>query len=235
MIRVQLQPAFVLHRRAYRDTSLLLDIFTRDYGRLGVVAKGARQRNNADKGLLQPFNPVLIGCSGRGELLTLTGVERGAGHGILKAHALFAGLYMNELLSRLLHRGDPHEMLFDAYADSLENLAAVGSHSLEPILRQFELQLLLELGYGLSLTHEIISGNALSPAQTYYYDIERGPVAANHAPAEAQPRVSGRCLLALAAGEFGDAELWPEMKLLMRFVLTHHMNGRPVKSRELYS
>lgn len=233
-MRLLLQAAYILHRRAWRDTSLLLDIFTRDYGRLGVIAKGVRQRNSADKGLLQPFNALLISCSGRGELLTLTGVERRIHHDIPKAGALFAGLYMNELLSRLLHRGDPHEMLFDAYAESLENLAAVEGHALEPVLRQFELQLLLELGYGLSLTNEIISGAPLLPAQTYYYDIERGPVAGNHAPPDAQPRVSGRCLLALAAGQFSDAALWPEMKTLMRFVLTHHMNGRPVKSRELY-
>ena len=233
MTRILLQPAFVLHQRPYRNTSLLLDVFTRDYGRLGIVAKGVRQRANADRALLQPFNNVLISYSGHGELATLTAVERQAQLGELKAKALFSGLYMNELLLRLLHRNDPHDALFDLYRRSLLELAA-HPERVEPFLRQFECNLLVELGYGLTLEHEAVTGKPLSPDERYYYDIERGPLGVEYAPAAAQPRVSGRCLLALAAGSFDDPETAKEMKGLMRHVLAHHLNGRPLKSRELF-
>ncbi|HEX7026016.1 MAG TPA: DNA repair protein RecO, partial [Gammaproteobacteria bacterium] len=171
--------------------------------------------------------------SGRGELLTLTAVERQAQLGELKAKALFSGLYMNELLLRLLHRNDPHDSLFDFYRRSLLELAA-HPEGIEPILRRFECNLLVELGYGLTLDHEAATGKPLSPAHVYYYDIERGPLPLERAPAAAQPRVSGRCLLALAAGSFDDPETGKEMKALMRHVLAHHLNGRPLKSRELF-
>lgn len=233
MTRILLQPAFVLHQRPYRNTSLLLDVFTRDYGLLGIIAKGVRQRANADKALLQPFSNVLISYSGRGELMTLTAVERQAQLGELKAKALFSGLYMNELLLRLLHRNDPHDALFDFYRRSLLELAG-SPERVEPVLRQFERNLLMELGYGLLLEQEAITGKSVLSDGIYYYDIERGPLAAEHAPAGAQPRISGRCLLALAAGDFDDPETGKEMKILMRHVLAHHLHGRPLKSRELF-
>lgn len=233
MTRILLQPAFVLHQRPYRNTSLLLDVFTRDYGLLGVIAKGVRQRANADRALLQPFNNVLISYSGRGELMTLTTVERQAQLGELKAKALFSGLYMNELLLRLLHRNDPHAALFDFYRRSLLELAG-SPERVEPVLRQFERNLLMELGYGLLLEQEVITGKPVLPDGIYYYDIERGPVAAEQASTGAQPRISGRCLLALAAGTFDDSETGKEMKILMRHVLAHHLHGRPLKSRELF-
>lgn len=234
MTRILLQPAFVLHQRPYRNTSLLLDVFTRDHGRLGLVAKGVRQRANADRALLQPFNNVLVSYSGRGELMTLTAVERQAQLGELKAKALFSGLYMNELLLCLLHRNDPHDALFDFYRRSLFELAA-SPEKVEPVLRRFERNLLTELGYGLLLEQEAGTGKPVLPDQLYYYDMERGPVAASRAPAAAQPRVNGRCLLALAAGDFDDPETGKEMKILMRHVLAHHLNGRPLKSRELFA
>lgn len=233
MTRILLQPAFVLHQRPYRNTSLLLDVFTRDYGRLGLVAKGVRQRANADRALLQPFNNVLVSYGGRGELMTLTAVERQAQLGELKAKALFSGLYMNELLLRLLHRNDPHDALFDFYRRSLFELAA-SPEKVEPILRRFEHNLLTELGYGLLLEQEAGMGKPVLADELYYYDMERGPVTAGQASSAAQPRVSGRCLLALAAGDFDDPETGKEMKVLMRHVLAHHLNGRPLKSRELF-
>lgn len=233
MPRILLQPAFVLHQRPYRNTSLLLDVFTRDYGRLGLIAKGVRQRANADRALLQPFNNVLVSYGGRGELMTLTAVERQAQLGELKAKALFSGLYMNELLLRLLHRNDPHDALFDFYRRSLFELAAA-PEKVEPVLRRFEHNLLTELGYGLLLEQEAGMGKPVLADELYYYDMERGPVIADQAPVAVQPRVSGRCLLALAAGDFDDPETGKEMKILMRHVLAHHLNGRPLKSRELF-
>jgi DNA repair protein RecO (recombination protein O) len=233
MLRIQLQPAFVLHQRPYRNTSLLLDVFTRDYGRVGVVAKGVRQRASADRALLQPFNNVLISYCGRGDLMTLTAVERQAQLGELKAKALFSGLYMNELLLRLLHRNDPHDALFDYYRRSLLELAA-HPEGIEPVLRRFECNMLVELGYGLTLDREAATGKPLSPGEIYYYDIERGPLDAEHAPATAQPRVSGRCLMALAAENFDDLQTAKEMKFLIRHVLAHYLGDRPLKSRELF-
>jgi len=190
---IQLQPAFVLHRRDYRNTSLLLDIFSARFGRLGLVAKGARRRSAPAGPLLQPFRPLLLSWSGRGELHTLTGVEAAAPPIKLSGSGLLCGFYLNELLQRVLARNDPHLGLFDGYVGSLQALAGEAEpvEAAEPVdateteietapdqattLRRFELQLLQELGYGLVLDHCVDDGSAIEPASRYRVDPESGP------------------------------------------------------------
>ncbi len=161
MMRVSQQPAYVLHHYSYGETSLLLEIFTRAYGRLGLLAKGARRARQRQCVSLECFQPLLVGWSGRGELPVLSGAEPADDTIFFSGACLYCGFYMNELLLRLLHRHDPHESLFDTYRSSLKALQ-LGT-PLEVVLRIFEKHLLKEVGYGLVLDSGI---NDNSPIET---------------------------------------------------------------------
>ena len=229
-MRVLLQPAFVLHRRPYRDTSLLLEVFGQDHGRLGLVARGAAGSRSRLRGLLQPFAPLLLSWTGAGELATLAAAED-AGHPIpLPPNRVLAGLYVNELLLRLLPRLDPHLGLFAAYESRLAELAAADGE--EPSLRRFEKRLLDELGYGLTLDCEAASGAPIVAEEQYCYVLDRGPLAAS--PSEVGVPISGRGLLALHDGMLNDPAVLREVKRLTRAALAVQLRGRALKTRELY-
>ncbi len=229
--RVQLQPAYLLHRKPFRDSSLLLELFTSEYGRIGLVARGARGARSKLKGVLQPYQPLLVSWSGRGELPTLTSAESQVGGAFLQGDALISGFYLNELLMRLLARHDPHSHLFSCYRSALHKLIA--NQDIDWALRLFERDLLQELGYGLLLTHEGQSGVEVEPAARYCYYHESGPQRL-HSEQAGQLSVEGATLLALASGECSDARQRRESKLLMREVLGRYLGNRPLASRELF-
>ena len=229
-MRVLLQPAFVLHRRPYRDTSLLLEVFGQDHGRLGLVARGSAAPRSRLKGLLQPFAPLLLSWMGTGELATLTAAEDAGRPVPLPPHRVLAGLYVNELLLRLLPRLDPHPGLFAAYQLLLTELAAASGE--EPPLRRFEKRLLDELGYGLTLDCEAVSGVPIVAEEQYCYVLDRGPLAAS--PSEVGVPVSGQGLLALRDGMLTDPAVLREVKRLTRAALAEQLRGRALKTRELY-
>ncbi len=229
--RVQLQPAYLLHRKPFRDTSLLLEVFTPEYGRIGLVARGARAPRSKLKGILQPYQPLLLSWSGRGELPTLTSAEcHGAGV-FLQGDALISGFYLNELLMRLLARHDPHPQLFSCYRAALKKL--VENKELDWALRLFERDLLQELGYGLLLTHEGQSGAEVEPHVRYRYHHESGPSRLS-SQGDGQLSIQGGTLLSLAQGKCDDAQFRHESKLLMREVLGRYLGSRPLASRELF-
>jgi DNA repair protein RecO (recombination protein O) len=228
-MRVLLQPAFVLHRRPYRDTSLLLEGFGQDHGRLGLVARGAAGPRSRLKGLLQPFAPLLLSWTGAGELVTLTAAEEAGRPFPLPPQRVLAGLYVNELLLRLLPRLDPHPGLFAAYRQLLAELATASGE--EPPLRRFEKRLLEELGYGLTLDREAASGAPIVAEQQYCYVLDRGPLAGQ---VGAGVPISGRGLLALRDGVLGDPAVLKEVKRLTRAALAEQLRGRALKTRELY-
>jgi DNA repair protein RecO (recombination protein O) len=229
-MRVAQEPAFVLHHHDYGETSLLLEMFTRQHGRLGLIAKGARRARSPLRAALIPFQPLVVGFSGRGELPTLTAAEPLAAAPVLYGEALFCGLYLNELLLRLLHRHDPHERLFESYTEALARLGGVDA---EAVLRVFEKRLLDDIGYGLVLDRDIEDGTALVPEDEYRYLPERGPVAAR-ATGEEGILVHGRTLLGLAAECLDDALSRHEAKRLLRALLARHLGGRPLMSRQLF-
>lgn len=227
--RNQLHPAFILHRRSYSNSSLLLELFTPDAGRFAAIAKGVRSRHGGATSLLQAFNPLLIAWSGRGEVKTLTSYEANGPAITLEGRALYCGFYLNELIMRLLERSDPHAPLFDYYRQALHGLA--GDDELETVLRRFELNLLEELGYGLVLEHEAEQGSPIEPDGMYHYELERGPVAARQGSRDG---IRGSTLLALKQQSTLDEEGQREARRLMRRVLTHYLGERPLKSRELF-
>lgn len=229
-MRVLLQPAFILHRRPYRDTSLLLEILGQEHGRLGLVARGAAAPRSRWKGLLQPFAPLLLSWNGAGELATLTAAEEASRRLPLPPNRVLAGLYVNELLLRLLPRLDPHPGLFAAYANVLAELTMAPGE--EPPLRRFEKRLLEELGYGLALDCEAVSGAPIVAENQYCYVLDRGPLVADCVRTGVP--ISGRGLLALRDGILNDPTVLREVKHLTRAALAEQLRGRVLKTRELY-
>lgn len=231
--RDHLQRCFVLHRRDFSNTSLILELFSAGHGRQAVLAKGAKQPRRgrpAGSEVLQPFRPLLLSWSGRGEVKTLLRSEPAGAAIALPGKVLYCGLYLNELLVRLLRRGDPHEALFAFYHAALTSLAA--GEDLQTVLRRFELWLLREIGYAVVLDREAGSGRPVSPERFYVYEHESGLRAAG--TGEGQQTVSGETLLHLAAGKPLDGPTAQEAKLLTRRLLAPYLGERPLKSRELF-
>lgn len=228
--RIDRQPAFVLHRRAYRESSFLLDLFTRDHGRVAAVARGMRAPRRG-AATAQPLQPLLVAWSGRTELKTLGTAEAAAGAFVLAGERLYSALYVNELLLRLLPPQDPHPVLFEAYVALLAELA--GGEALEPPLRRFELRLLRELGYGIALDHDTGTGGVLEPAAAYAFDPAGGFRRADAAAlAQAYP---GHVLAAIAREDFSDPLTRRHAKRLLRAALAELLGPRPLRSRSYFA
>lgn len=229
MGRIQLEPAYVLHSRSFRETSLIVEAFTREHGRVAVVARGAKSARSRWRNVLQPFRPLLLSWNQKSDLGTLTAADQVASPPALQGQSLYCGLYLNELLMRLLHRGDPHAEVFERYRHVLSELASETSP--QPLLRVFEKHLLEAIGYAMLLDREFNSGADIQPQNWYDYRPERGPVLSS---GPGKNRVSGAALLALHAENL-HAEILPELRTLMRSVIGYHLGGKPLASLSLFS
>ena len=227
--RQENQLAFVLHSYPYRETSLIVEVFSRDAGRLALVARGARRPRSGVRGLLLAFQPLQLSWFGKAELRTLHSAEWQGGQPQLGGMALICGFYLNELLLRLLHRDDPHERLFDHYRDTLRALSAEGE--VAAILRRFEKNLLQELGYALTLDREAGTGVPVEAAASYRYVAERGPLRLERGQNGVELR--GKTLLDLAADDYSDPLTLQQGKALMRTLLNHYLGDQPLHTRQL--
>jgi DNA repair protein RecO (recombination protein O) len=245
--RVSLQPAFLLHHYPWRDTSRILELMTREHGRVSVIARGSRQAAAASGGVLQAFRACLVSWSARGELGYLTAVERltaltsaGAAaeiahvageRGGLRGQRLMSAFYANELLLKLLQRNDPHPALFDAYAALLARLHAPLEDA-GRALRIFEKRLLEELGWGLNLEHEAGSGAPLEPGRSYRYGLEGGAEPIDGV-AEGTLIFCGASLLSLAREALDDPRSLGDSRRLLRAALDRLLDGRRLSTREV--
>jgi DNA repair protein RecO (recombination protein O) len=227
--RITQQPGFVLHSYPYKETSLIVDVFSRDYGRIALIAKGAKRPHSKLRGVLQTFQPLSVGWSGKSEVRTLTAAEWVGGLLPLEKSALLCGFYLNELLVKLLARDDPHPALFDHYVATLNQLA----HD-EPapiVLRKFERALLKETGVAGDFRVCTTTGRAVDVNESYVVDPERGPRPAR--PADTWPRVTGKTLLDMEREDYADSATQTQSKFLMRFLLGHHLGGAPLNTRQI--
>ena len=250
--RVTLQPGYVLHHWPYRDTSLLVEILTRDHGRVGMVARGAKRSKSRLYGILQPFIPLVFSWTDKGELGTLVNAEPQGPVTWPEGRAMINGFYVNELLLRLLHRHDPHPHLFEEYCRVLQRLSSLNGYANKNIspahheeqrsLRIFEKNLLRELGYGLVLDHDMSTGEAIKSDGVYTYILDMGPVLNTDASVSSIRHknnfecvmLSGRSLISLAQDELEDARSLQETKKLMRAVLKRYLGDKPLGSRNLF-
>ena len=226
--QVLLEHAFVLHQRPYRDSSQLLECMTAVHGRMGLVARGSRRAGKGQRALLQPFAPLKLSWVRRGDLGRLTHVEAEAPSHALEGHRLLAGFYVNELLLRLTARGDPNPDAFSCYSRCLAQLG--GAQSAARTLREFELDLLRALGYGLELDGDSATGEPLRADSTYVYELELGFRRVERTDSD-EEHYPGRDLLALRDLKLDDdASLRTAQRLLGR-ALKAHLGERPLKSR----
>ena len=223
--------AYVLHTRRYRENSLLVEIVTREHGRLGCVARPGSGRRRAGRESLEPFRPLLAVWQGRGELHRLTHWETCGSLPALQGERLLSGLYLNELVIRLAGRGEGDPRLFERYATTLMLLAH--GEPLEPVLRAFEVALLEISGYGLELGHAVDTGEPVSSEARYGYLPELGPHAAHRRAGAIE--VGGATLLALGGTGPLAGEVLVEAKRFMRAVLSHHLGERPLHARSLFT
>jgi len=228
--RQESREAFILHGYPYRETSLLLEVFTRAFGRVSMVARGARSPRSPLRGVLLAFQPLALSWFGKSELRTLARAEWVGGQALLHGEALLCGFYLNELLLRLLPREDPHEALFSRYWETLRQLAPHGGSA--AALRSFERALRKELGYAMTLERDSASGGAIDPAKSYAYDPERGPIEVKDSGPE--PLVSGRTLLDMARDDYADPQTQQQAKALMRALINHRLDYQPLKSRQIF-
>lgn len=217
-MRIDQQPAFILHARPYRETSLLIEAFTREHGRVGLVARGVRrERSRLPRGVLQPLQPLLLDWVARGELGTLTGAEIASTPLVLSGDALLAAMYVNELVLRLSGRNDAHVAAFGAYAQCLSRLAEPAD--IGWTLRRFERDFLADLGYALALTHTA-AGTPIQPDGNYAYDPDSG--ARDWQQDSLFTQVDGAALLALDRDELPPgAEQLVQLRRLVRAVVRH--------------
>ena len=227
--RVLEQPAYVLHHRPFRDTSQLLDIFSRDHGKLSLVARGSRSAKSRLAGLLRPFQPLLMSWHLKTELGTLTGAEIGDRAQALLGDALMAGYYVNELLLYLLHRHDPQPETFAVYEETLAALAS--GCDIVATLRSFEIELLRLSGYALNLETEARTDRPLSPSQHYEFRSDEGAVPVERS--DGAMVFTGAQLLAIAAQDFDSEHCRRDAGRLLRRVIHYQLDGRELKTRKV--
>ena len=237
-MRIEFQPAYVLHTRPYRDTSLLVDFFTPDFGRMSAVARGVRQRKGGKRSLLNPFNRLLISLQGKQSLKLLTAMETDGTSCFLTGQQLYSGFYLNELLVRLLPELDAHKQVFYTYQDSLQALQS--GADLEPLLRTFELNLLQELGYGIDFSCDALNGKEIFSDCVYQFDVQTGFYQRSaemnqEAPIDNnRPVFGGDIILAIGRNDFTQAQTRTAAKQLSRLMLKPLLGSRPLNSRQLF-
>jgi DNA repair protein RecO (recombination protein O) len=226
------QAVFVLHTYPFKETSLVVELFSHDYGRIATTAKGARRPRSAMRGMLQSFQPLIATWSGKVELKTLYSLDWAGGLLLLKGEALMCGFYLNELLLRLLPREDAHEALFVYYSATLKNLASEVDFAVT--LRRFELKLLQELGYAIPLQVDS-SGAPVLAEQSYIYQAEHGALRTSGLDNMGQHGVqlTGKTLLDMAFDDYSQAQTQQQSKQLMRYLLAHYLGDQPLHTRQL--
>ncbi len=225
--RIQLHPAYVLHQRPYRNTSLLLDVLTEEHGRISLIAKGAKQVKSKFRGILQPFQCLSISWVRKTQLGTLTGAELIEKPNVLEGEAMYAGLYLNELLTRVLENDDPVSEIYHAYAQALRQLSCT---NIAPALRIFEYQLLQSLGFEIQLAHDA-DQDAISENLKYKYIPELGFIVST------EKNVSlfqGSHIIDFREQNFDDPFTLKIAQYLMRSGLQQLIGEKPLKSRELF-
>ncbi len=235
-MRIDLQPAYLLHSRKVSDSRLIVDFITRDYGVLSAMARAPTKKQSP----FALFRPVVISWLGNKELKTLTHHELAAvTMPVLQGQALFCGFYLNELLIRLLNKGDGSIGLYEAYQYALLHLPS--APCLEPILRHFERRLLDEAGFAIDWRCDI-TGCAIEPHYWYRLNPNAGfeLISTEHLSQWSlndRPPVNtyyGENLLALAANQYSCANVQVTAKKIMRHLLASRLGGRTLKSRELF-
>ena len=229
--RISKQPAFIISRRSFSESSLLIDIFTRDYGRITLLAKGARRLKSPYRGVLHSFTVLLLSWSGKSSLMTLTSADCIQKPYTFSHDSLMCAWYANELLQLFLQRHDPHEEVFNHYLQLLEKIDH--GYQIQWSLRIFEKTLLAEVGYGLVLDRDSSNTNLIEPQAIYHYIPEIGLIKQGQTVTSGI-QISGNALLSFNNGKCPNEKEQLEIKYLTRFVINWHTEGKEIQSRRIF-
>lgn len=219
------QPAYILHQQHYRESSLIIDVLTRDLGRISLIAKGVRKTKSKTAGLLRPFLALSLSFVGKSDLKTLTDVEMVGWPNELPGLALYCGFYINELVCLFLHKDDPHPEVFQDYQTCISQLAQAESY--EAALRHFEFNLMDNIGYGVPLEYDAYNDNPIKRDKMYVFDKDKGLME------DLKGQFSGGALQAMQQRQFDNSQVLAEAKMLMRTVIDGHLQGKQLKSRSV--
>jgi DNA repair protein RecO (recombination protein O) len=220
---VHSQPAYILHQQHYRESSLIIDVLTRDFGRISLIAKGVRKTKSKTAGIIRSFAALSLSYVGKSDLRTLTDAEMLGSPRELTGLAFYCGFYINELVCSFLHKDDPHPEVFQDYQQCLAQLAQ--ATEIEAALRIFELKLMDHIGYGVQLNYDLHHGKPIAANKKYVFNKDDGLVE------YADGQFSGSALLAMQQRQFDEPHVLSEAKLLMRTVIDSHLQGKQFKSR----
>jgi DNA repair protein RecO (recombination protein O) len=227
--KVAQQPGFVLHSYPYKETSLIIEVFSRDFGRVALVAKGAKRPFSHLRSVLQTFQPLNLSWTGKGDIPVLMSADWVGGMLPLEKSSLLSGFYLNELIIKFLLRSEPNSQLFDQYVSSLNQLAH--QEPLEIVLRRFEIALLRASGLIPEFKHCTQNGKSIIADQHYSFDPMNG--VSPYVEANGAPVVLGKTLLDMAEGDYADPNTRMQSKILMRYLLSHHLHGGSLKTRQI--
>jgi len=230
MNRVEHQVGFILKSQAFKENSLIHQVFTRDYGVISILSKGSKTKSSKHGSLLQPFKALSLSWVGKSDLKTLTSTDDSSNITQLKGRSLYCGFYVNELILSLLHKHDAHPGLFDAFKEIIVRLST-GEH-LEVHLREFEKILFDEIGYGLILEYEMDNKLPITRNQYYIYYPGQGPKVVND---QRHPdAISGGTLINLNNNNLQNKTELKQAKRLMRRLIDIQLDGKILKSRDLF-
>ncbi|MBX2807203.1 MAG: DNA repair protein RecO [Cellvibrionaceae bacterium] len=232
-MHIDLQPAYIIHTRPFQNSSLLVDMLTEDFGRVSAVAKGSRRPKSRQRNLLQPFIPVLVSWKGKHHLKTLVDIEAQGRASSLTGRYLYGGFYSNELLNYLLVSGLAMPAVYELYQMLLTCLSQ--QSALEVCLRRFEFSLLMELGYGIDFFNEALSHHPIQADLFYRFDVDTGFIALAQTHALIRGVYLGKILLAIGQGNYTDKSVRQAAKQIARTAIEPHLQGRALKSRELFT
>lgn len=230
-MKAELTPCYILHRRDYRESSFLLDVFSREYGRISLVAKGARRNKKQQNINFDLYQKYLMSWVAKSDLGTLIDIEENSIKNLLKPKQIMSGFYVNEIILRLLHKHEPHPELFDSYDTTIIKLSNNQSEQKE--LRYFEKILLESLGYGVVFDQDMKTDEPIIAGEDYYYKLGFGPYLANNI-SEENVKVSGKTLIELDNETLSDSKNQNEAKVLLSTILKQYLGQKPLASRQLY-
>lgn len=232
-MRVELQAAYVLHSRPFRETSLIVDVLTPDYGLLSLIAKGVRSNTKTAKlkrAMIQPFQPLLISWIGSGELKNLTDIDTQGLPLVLKNERLYSAFYVNELILKLLRKYDCQSSVYDYYQASLELM--ISTELLELVLRRFEFTLFEYLGFGINFITDCESGEGINSADNYLYIPQKGFKKSSISQTN-QVLVNGGIITDIVNGDY-STEALKTAKYICRKEVASHLGNKPLNSRQLF-
>ena len=229
---IENEPAYLMHQRPFSESSQIINLFSRHFGRVDLIAKGSKRPKSKFKSFLQPFMPILVSWSGRSQLKTLRNIDINIKQKTtLPNKQLMSAFYLNELILSLLTTADPYPELFDCYALTIDKLSDVDSS--EAVLRTFEINLLSQIGYAINFQTEAMSSNDIEAEQVYRFVVEEGFIRSNTKTPH-YSLIKGSIIKAIKRGDYSTSQILKAAKKITRESIKYHLSGKELNTKKVF-